>query len=45
MRVRGNREPVCKQCMDALIDTELKAGMTPKLYAPDAYDAIPEEEL
>lgn len=45
VRINGVREPICKQCMDHLIAAEEKAGITPKRYADDAYDAIPEEDL
>jgi hypothetical protein len=45
MRYKGNREPVCKECMDELIKGEEEAGIVPKRYHPDAYSSIKEEEL
>jgi hypothetical protein len=45
VRINGNREPVCKDCMDRLIAREEAAGIVPKRYADDAYEAIREEDL
>ena len=45
IRVHGTRQPVCRNCMDALIAKEEAAGIVPKRYADDAYEPVREEEL
>lgn len=43
--VRGSREPICQACVDAVNPTRVANGLDPIVVLPDAYDAIPEEEL
>jgi hypothetical protein len=37
--------PFCRACVDAANPLREKNGLPPILYAADAYEAIPEEEL
>lgn len=41
----GEREPVCSTCMEIVNRKRSTLGMPPFEIAPDAYEAISEEEL
>lgn len=45
MRVGEEREPVCKNCMDIANARREQMGLKPLPVAPDAYEAIDENEL
>lgn len=44
-RVNGEREPICPTCMADLNQKRQMAGLDPFPIAPDAYAALPEDEL
>lgn len=39
------REPVCESCFDTLNEARKAKGLEPWTRQPDAYEAIPEEQL
>ncbi len=41
----GEREPVCRGCVDKANPEREKRGLAPIVPEPDAYEACPEEEL
>jgi hypothetical protein len=43
--VTGSREPVCRSCMDRINAKRAELGLEAFTIHPDAYDALPEEEL
>jgi hypothetical protein len=45
IRVGGEREPICRACMDDLNRRRVRLGMAPEPIQPDAYDPIPEGDL
>jgi hypothetical protein len=45
IRVRGSREPVCRECIEAANPMRIANGLEPIVPAPDAYDACDEGEL
>jgi hypothetical protein len=45
IRVEGEREPVCRECMVIVNRIRAEHKMEPIPVHPDAYEPIPEEEL
>jgi hypothetical protein len=45
MRVKGSKEPVCLQCIEAANPKRVAAGLPKIVPAPDAYTSCREEEL
>lgn len=45
VRVNGEREPVCRACMDAANAERKSRGLEPFPIADDAYEAVDESEL
>jgi len=45
IRVQGNREPVCLQCMTLANRRRKEMGMEPHFIYPDAYEPVDEDEL
>lgn len=45
IRVKGKREPVCRQCTEEYNRRRVEAGFEPFEIPEDAYEPIPEEEL
>jgi len=45
LRVNGNREPVCRACVDRANPVRIANGLEPIVPAPDAYDFCSENEL
>lgn len=45
IRVRGVREPVCRDCMAAANRARVANGLEPLPILPDAYDPVDESEL
>lgn len=43
--VTGEREPICRACVDRLNPMRVKNGLEPIVPAPDAYEACSEDEL
>ena len=43
--ITGSREPVCRYCMDRINAKRTADGLEPFAILPDAYEALPEEEL
>jgi hypothetical protein len=43
--VTGEREPVCRPCMEAGNRMRVERGMAPHPIHPEAYEALPAEEL
>jgi hypothetical protein len=43
--VTGEREPVCRPCMEMGNRMRVERGMAPHPIHPEAYEALPEEEL
>jgi len=44
-RVKGEREPICESCMKRINEQRQERGQDPFPINPDAYEALPEEEL
>jgi hypothetical protein len=42
---RGVKQPVCRECIELANPMRVKNGLEPIVPAPDAYEAINEEEL
>lgn len=45
MRVNGVREPICRECVTRINRNKVKRGEEPFAIAPDAYEAVSEDEL
>ena len=45
LRINGNREPVCRDCVDRVNPARVKNGLAPIVPHKDAYEPCPEEEL
>jgi hypothetical protein len=46
LRVAGKREPICLACITSKVNPFRESkGLEPVVPRPDAYEAIPEEEL
>jgi hypothetical protein len=45
IRIKGNREPVCRDCVDRANVVRAANGLRLIVPAPDAYDACDESEL
>ena len=45
IRIRGSREPICKECIDWANPQRIAAGLVPFSYAHDAYEPCDEREL
>jgi hypothetical protein len=45
IRVDGDRRPICRDCVERVNPVRVKNGLEPIVPLPDAYEAIPEEEL
>ena len=43
--VNGNREPVCRDCIEKANPIRIEQGLPPLTYASDAYEACPESEF
>jgi hypothetical protein len=43
--VTGKREPICQDCVDGVNPIRIKNGLEPIIVKPDAYEALPEDEL
>jgi hypothetical protein len=43
--VTGEREPMCRSCFEHLNKMRRELNLAPWQLEPDAYDALPEEEL
>lgn len=43
--VTGQREPICKTCVDRMNKIRIKVGLAPLVPAADAYEAVDEGEL
>jgi len=41
----GNREPICRDCVERVNPARIKNGLEPIVPARDAYDACNEQEL
>jgi hypothetical protein len=41
----GEKQPVCKECIDRANPLRVKNGLEPIVPAPDAYEAVDEGEL
>lgn len=45
VRVRGEREPVCRPCIEAANPVRVSRGLDPITIHPNAYEAEPEENV
>jgi Fe-S-cluster-containing dehydrogenase component len=45
VRIDGERQPVCRSCVDRVNPRREANGLDPIVIQPGAYDAMPEEEL
>lgn len=45
IRVNDVRQPICGRCMEDANEQRADRGLPPHPIHPDAYEAIPEEEL
>jgi len=45
VRVNGEREPICRDCVERANPARIANGLDPIVPAPDAYDACDESEL
>jgi hypothetical protein len=45
VQVRGQKEPVCRSCMERANAHRKAAGVEPHFIHPDAYEACDENEL
>jgi len=45
VRVKGKREPVCRQCIERANPQRKAQGMDEFVIHPDAYEPMSEEEL
>jgi hypothetical protein len=45
IRIKGNREPICLECVNRVNPKRIANGLEPIVPAPDAYDACDESEL
>jgi hypothetical protein len=45
VRVKGVREPVCRECIELANPQRKAMGLKEFTYQPDAYDPIDEQEL
>jgi hypothetical protein len=45
IRIKGEREPICRACVERVNPVRIKNGLDPIVPAPDAYDPIDESEL
>jgi hypothetical protein len=43
--VTGEREPICRQCVDRINPARINNGLQPIVPLPDAYEACDESEL
>jgi hypothetical protein len=43
--INGNREPICRECVERVNPQRIANGLEPIVPAPDAYDACDESEL
>jgi hypothetical protein len=41
----GEREPLCRVCVDAINEKRATLGLPPFAILPDAYEPLPESEL
>jgi len=45
IRVEGERQPVCRECIEMANPIREKNGLPPIAIHPDAYEPLNEEEL
>lgn len=45
VRVKGIREPICRNCVEVANPIREKKGLEPIKVLPGAYEACPEDEL
>ena len=45
IRIKGNREPICRACVDRANPKRIANGLEPIVPADDAYEACDESEL
>ena len=45
IRVKGVREPICRDCVERVNPQRIKNGLPPIVPAKDAYDPVDEREL
>jgi hypothetical protein len=45
VKVEGNREPLCRNCVEEANPLRIKNGLPPIMINPDAYEPIHESEL
>jgi len=45
IRINGQREPICLQCVHQCNPARVKNGLAPIIPHRDAYEPCPEEEL
>lgn len=45
LRVNGEREPVCRDCIEIANPQRVANGLEPFKIHPEAYEPMPEEEL
>ena len=45
IRINGEREPICRSCVERANPERIKRGLDPIVPAPDAYEACEEGEV
>jgi len=45
IRVDGQREPICRNCVERVNPQRVKNGLEPIVPHPDAYEAADEDEV